>query len=40
MTKTMIVITLLAGVLLVSGCANPFSEWCRLSQGLGQVLNK
>ena len=40
MTKTTIVIAMLAGVLLVSGCASRCSEWCQLSQGLGQVLNK
>lgn len=40
MTKTTIVITMLAGVLLASGCVSRCEYYCRLSQGVGQVLNK
>ena len=38
MTKTTIVTTVLAGVLLVSGCASRCDEFCRLTYGLRQVL--
>lgn len=38
MTKTTAVIAMLAGVLLVSGCASRCDSWCKLSIGAREVL--
>jgi hypothetical protein len=40
MIITASLIIMLTGILVVSGCASRFGEWCKISQGLGQVLNK
>jgi PBP1b-binding outer membrane lipoprotein LpoB len=38
MTKTVSILALLTGVLLLSGCASRCSEWCQITHATKQVL--